>query len=413
MAKIGLKNEKIKILNELVKNDWQTKLALLKNYQEMSLLLINQLLEDEVRQYSGERYSREKPHEGQYSRWGTNPGSVWIGEEKVNIDVPRIYDKVSGSNKSLESYESLKEIEPDERRMLKAMLCGLSTNDYKSVVQQFVDSRGLSRSKVSQRFIEESSKQLEEFNNRDLSTNNFIAIFLDGKYFYKENMVIAIGINDEGIKIPLGFIQMARENAISIDQLLSNLIERGLRFEEGILLVVDGSKALFKAIKDTFGDYAVIQRCQWHKRENILSYLSEKNKDIFKKKINKAYRTESYEGARNQLMSIYNELLHINKSAAQSVLEGLEETLTIHRLGLYEQFNKSFCTTNVIENVNSQLRKYTSKVKCWKTSDQRHRWIAAGLLEGEQKMNKVINHRNLDILKVAIKKEVERVMSKE
>jgi putative transposase len=411
MTNLGLKAEKIKQINEILESDIETKLALLKNQFEISIILINQILEDEVRHYSGERYKHSKPHNGRYSRWGTNRGSVWLGEEKVGIDVPRIYDNESKRNKSLDSYEKLKEIEPDEHRLMKAIIHGLSTNDYKSVVENFIDSRGLSRSNVSQRFIEESTKRLEEFCNRDLSVNNYVAIFIDGKYFYKEQIVIALGVTDDGRKIPLGFIQTTTENSKSIKQLLSNLIERGLKYEDGLLFIIDGSKGLHKAVEEIFGNYSVIQRCQWHKRENVLSYLSDSNKEIYKKKLNKAYNSETYDSALKELTVIHNELIKINKNAANSLQEGLEETLTLHRLGINEDFKKSFSTTNVIENLNSQISKYTRKVKYWKTSDQRQRWIACGLMEAEQRMKRVSNYQNLNILKDKIKQEIQLILN--
>ena len=406
MEKLTLNNGKNKRINAIRRSNNETKLAILKHQFEMSMLIIEEMLEDEVTQYAGERYSRNKPNDGRYNRWGTNPGSVWIGEEKVSIDVPRLYDNENECNKSLENYEKLKSIEPDEERLTKAMLHGLSTNSYKEVVEQFVDSRGLSRSKVSQRFIEESSKKLEEFSNRDLSDNNYVAVFIDGKYFYKEQIVIALGITDDGRKVALGFIQTTTENARSIKQLLANLIERGLKYDDGLLFVIDGSKGLYKAVKETFGNKSVVQRCQWHKRENVVSYLNDADKDTYRKKMNKAYNTETYEEAIVMLKSIHYELTMINRNAANSLLEGLEETLTLHRLQLHEVFKKSFSTTNIIENVNSQIGRYTRNVKYWKTSDQRQRWIAAGLLEVEQKMNKVINYNKLQLMKETIKVEV-------
>lgn len=406
MRKITFKNGKNKRIKALLNTNNEIKLALLKHQFEISIMLINDMLEDEVTQYAGERYSHNKPNKGRYNRWGTNPGSVWIGEEKVSIDVPRLYDNENNSNKSLENYEKLRSIEPDEDRLLKAMLHGLSTNSYKAVVEQFVDSRGLSRSKVSQRFIEESTKKLEEFSNRDLSDNNYVAVFIDGKYFYKEQIVIAIGITDDGRKVAMGFIQTTTENARSIKQLLSNLIERGLNYDDGLLFVIDGSKGLYKAVKETFGNNSVIQRCQWHKRENVVSYLNDRDKDSYRKKMNKAYNAETYDEALSMLKSIHDELSIVNRNAANSLREGLEETLTLHRLQLHGVFKRSFSTTNIIENVNSQLGRFTRNVKYWKSSDQRQRWIAAGLLEAEQKMNKVINHKNLRLMKEKIYNEV-------
>jgi transposase-like protein len=389
MRKIAFKNGKNKRIKTVLNSSIETKLALLKHQFEISMLLIKDMLEDEVTQYAGERYSHKKPNKGRYNRWGTNPGSVWIGEEKVSIDVPRIYDNENRRNKSLGNYEKLRSIEPDEGRLLKAMLNGLSTNSYKGVVEQFVESRGLSRSKVSQRFIEESSKKLEEFSNRDLSVNNYVAVFIDGKYFYKEQIVIAIGITEDGRKVAMGFIQTTTENARSIKQLLANLIERGLKYDDGLLFVIDGSKGLYKAVKETFGNNSVIQRCQWHKRENVVSYLSDMHKDNYRKKMNKAYNAETYDEALRMLKSIHNELTMVNRNAANSLLEGLEETLTLHRLQLHEVFKKSFSTTNIIENVNSQIGRITRNVKYWKSSD--------------------INHNKLPLMKEKIINEVNRL----
>jgi len=406
MSKIGLKSKKINTISQLLEKDLTTKLAVIKHHLDVSYLLINEVLEEEVRSLAGNRYTRNKPYDGRYSRWGTNPGSVRIGDEKVRIEVPRIYDNEEEQNISLESYNKLREVEPDEQRLMKGVLYGLSTSDYRGVVEHFVDSFGLSRSKVSQRFIEESSESLKEFSERDISGHKIIGLFMDGKYLAKEQIVIVLGITEKGDKIPLDFIQTHTENSTSIKQLLARLINRGLKYEEGLLCVIDGSKGLYKAIEETFGQYAVVQRCQWHKRENVLSYLKESDKEKYRKKLNQAYRAESYEEAKKQLYDISNELGRINKNAQSSLREGLEETLTLHRLGLNELFGKSFSTTNVIENLNSQLRKYIGRVKYWKTSDQRQRWIAAALLAIELKMKKVNNHLKLDVLKIKIKVEV-------
>lgn len=402
-----LLNASNKVLKEAFASDNTIKLALLKSQCEIQLLLIDALLEDEIKMYAGERYNRNKPYNGRYSRWGNNPSSVYMGEGKVPINVPRLYDKKSKRNKPLETLEQLKSIVPDEKRLMNAMLNGLSSNNYKLVVEQFLTSRGLSRSKVSSRFVEESARLLEEFSTRDLSGEKFVSIFIDGKYFQKSQIVIALGITEDGRKMALGFVQTTTENSIAIKGLLTNLIDRGLRFEEGILFVVDGSRGLHKAIDETFGEYAVFQRCQWHKRENVLSHLNERDKAYFKKKLNKAYSSESYDCAKSELLDIHRELQTINKSAAGSLLEGMEDTLTLHRLCLYEKFGRSFKTTNIIESLNSQIGRYTRNVKNWRTSDQRHRWIAAGLLEAERRMRRVANHDELNVMQEAIKKEIE------
>jgi putative transposase len=406
MAKIGLKNEKANSLKEIMEMDSISKIAVLKHHMDLSCILINEILEEEVRSLSGERYSHDKPNNNRYSRWGTNPGSVFIGEEKVRIDVPRVYDKESGRNVSLESYEEMRNIEPDESRLINGVLYGLSMNDYQGAVRHFTDSMGLSRSKVSQRFIEESGKKLEEFTNRDISNYNFVSLFIDGKYLSKEQMVIVVGITDQGEKIALDFIQTHTENSKPIGALLQKLIERGLKYEEGLLCVIDGAKGLKKALEEVFGAYVVIQRCQWHKRENVKSYLSEEAQKKYSKKISEAYGKVEYKDAKSCLEQIAYELEKINVSAAASMREGMEETLTLHRLGLNVEFGKSFATTNVIENVNSQIRKYLGRVKNWSSSNQRYRWLACALLEAEKRMRRVDNYKNLYVLKKKINEEV-------
>jgi transposase-like protein len=408
----GLNRKKI---SWLLEQDLDIKLEALSHHLEISRMLINDVLEDEVKNYSGVRYSHSKPYNGQYSRWGYNAGSVKIGDRKIKVDIPRIYDKKNSCNRPLNSYEQLKEIEGVDDRVLKAILLGLSTRDYDQVVENLLDSFGISHSSVSKDFIEKSSKRLEEFENRDLSGNDFVSIFIDGKYLAKEQIIIVLGITMQGEKIPIGFIQSATENSQSIKELLNNLVERGLRYEAGLLCIIDGSKGLYKAIKEVFGSYALIQRCQWHKRENVLSYLNKNKQEHYRKLINKAYKTEDYNQARQLLLEIIKDLKSENLSASRSLEEGLEETLTLHRLGLKENFGRSFSTTNCIENLNSQIDKYLRKVKYWKTSTQRYRWVACALLEIEQRMRKVHNYRKLNIMRDKIQQElgIKQIIGKE
>jgi len=201
----------------------------------------------------------------------------------------------------------------------------------------------------------------------------------------------------------LGFIHTTTENSCAIKGLLKNLIERNFKFEEGILVVSDGSKGIKKAVEETFGEKAAMQRCQWHKRENVISYLTDKDKQIYRGKMQRAYEEPLYQTARERLMGIYEELTTINRSAANSLLEGLEETLTIHRLRLREQLGRSFCTTNIIENINSQLSRNLRNVKRWRDTQMQARWVAISLLEIEQNMNRVKNYEKLHLLREALK----------
>lgn len=395
-----------KNLEWLLDQPVEIQFELFRHHIELSKLLINQLLQDEVEQKAGEKYTRAKPFDGRFSRWGYNPGSVRIGEEKVKMEIPRLYDNKTEETVGLENYQKLKEIELPSQQLLKKIILGLSEHDYKTVTQQAIESFGLSQSSVSRAFMEQSSKILEDFEKRDLSHYDFVALVIDGKHLLKEQVVIALGVTHTGDKIPLGFIQTTTENSIAVKGLLKNLIERNFQFTEGLLAILDGAKGLAKAIKETFGEYVVIQRCQWHKRENVVSYLKEEDEIHYRGKLQRAYLEPEYNAAKNKLLEIRDELKKINRSAANSLEEGLEETLTIHRLGLIEELGKSLTTTNIIENLNSQLNKYVGRIKRWVNPEMQARWVATALVEVEQKMRRINNHKKLNLLRIALKSEL-------
>jgi transposase-like protein len=395
-----------KNLEWLLDQPVETQFELFRYHIELAKLLINQLLQDEVEQKAGEKYTRAKPFDGQFSRWGYNPGSVRIGEEKVKMEIPRLYDNKAEETVGLENYQKLKEIELPSEQLLKKIILGLSEHDYKTVTQQAIESFGLSQSSVSRAFMEQSSKILEDFEKRDLSHYDFVALVIDGKHLLKEQVVIALGVTNTGDKIPLGFIQTTTENSIAVKGLLQNLIARNFQFTEGLLAIIDGAKGLAKAIKETFGEYVVIQRCQWHKRENVVSYLKEEDEAHYRGKLQRAYLEPEYHAAKNKLLEIRDELKEINRSAAKSLEEGLEETLTIHKLGLIEELGKSLTTTNIIENLNSQLNKYVGRIKRWVNPEMQARWVATALVEVEQKMRRINNHKKLYLLRIALKSEL-------
>ncbi|MDP3147761.1 MAG: transposase [Ignavibacteria bacterium] len=395
-----------KNLEWLLDQPVEIQFEIFRHHIELSKLLINQLLQDEVVQKAGEKYTRAKPFDGQFSRWGYNPGSVRIGEEKVKMEIPRLYDNKAEETVGLENYQKLKEIELPSEQLLKKIILGLSEHDYKTVTQQAIESFGLSQSSVSRAFMEQSSKILEDFEQRDLSHYDFVALVIDGKHLLKEQVVIALGVTNTGDKIPLGFIQTTTENSIAVKGLLKNLIERNFQFTEGLLAILDGAKGLAKAIKETFGEYVVIQRCQWHKRENVVSYLKEEDELHYRGKLQRAYLEPEYNAAKNKLLEIRDELKEINRSAANSLEEGLEETLTIHKLGLIEELGKSLTTTNIIENLNSQLNKYVGRIKRWVNPEMQARWVATALVEVEQKMRRINNHKKLYLLRTALKSEL-------
>jgi len=394
------------------KIDWllnqpiQVQLSIVEQHLDICKLVINSVLDAGVEQLCGKRYSRDKPNEGRYDRWGYNPGSVKMGNQKLSIDVPRIYDKEKDENASLEIYQQIKELPEQKDEVVQSVLHGISMRDYKKVATQMVDSFGLSSSTISRQFIERSREAVEEFCNRRFDDLEIVALFIDGKHLSGEQMIITLGVTLQGDKIPLAVIQSSTENSKAIEQMFSDLIHRGLKYEYGLLCIIDGSKGIHKAVEKVFGSKAVIQRCQWHKRENVVSYLREDLKATYRAKLQHAYRNQIYDQAKNELLDIADQLRTINVQATKSLLEGLEETLTLQRLGLIRTFGVSFSTSNCIENLNSQLTKYTGKVKRWMDSEQRYRWVISGLLQIEKQMQKVKNCRQLHQLADVIAKEV-------
>ena len=398
-----IKREKLDWLHSL---KLDMKLELLKHQVELSRIMINEILETEVKLLSGERYNHIKPNEGRYSRWGYNPGSVRIGSEKVPIDVPRVMDKMLKKDVRLENYGLLKALPEPDAEVINKIILGLSQRDYERVSKDGIESFGLSQPSVSRMFIEASSKALEEFENRDISQHDIIALIIDGKSLFKQGIIVCMGVTIKGEKIVLGFIQSTTENSRAIKQLLKGLIKRGLNFYKGILAVSDGSKGIKKAINEVFGKYCVHQRCMWHKRENVISYLGEQDQEKYRKKLQKAYRESNYKTAKGMLLKIRDELKELNIHAARSLEEGLEETLTLHRLGLIEKLGASLGTTNCIESLNSQLGRYMRKVTRWRNSNQILRWTAVAILESERRMNKIRNYRSLFTLREVLMKQL-------
>lgn len=389
-------------LEWLLKQPAEKQYQLFQNFIDVAKLHYNQLMEEELRLKAGEKYERGK----RYHRWGKNPGSIRIGEEKVPVEVPRFYDKEESRTEESDYYRKLHDIPMPSEEVLKKIIKGLSQHDYEEVTKSVMESFGLSQSSISRTFIEESGKRLEEFENRDLGLYDFVALIIDGKYLSRDNIVIGLGVTITGVKVPLGFIQTTTENGEAVKGLLKNLIDRNFHFEEGLLTIIDGSKGLKKAVEETFGGFTITQRCQWHKRENVVSYLPEEKKDIYRGKLQRAYDEPDYETAKGRLFEVRDELKKINRTAANSLEEGLEETLTIHRLGLVEILGRGFTTTNLIENLNSQLAKYIRKVKRWINSEMRARWVAVALIEIEKRMRRVNRYEKLHLLRTALSAEL-------
>jgi len=391
-------------MEELKEKTFEVKLALLQHHLQLARIFVQELLEEEVEEKAGQRHSHD---DRRFSRWGSNPGSVRIGEEKVPVKVPRMIDTETEKTCSPERYQQMKELPEMSDKMQEAILLGLSQNDYERVASKFVDGFGLSQSAVSERFIERSAKALEEFETRSLEEVDLVAMIIDAKHVAGKQMVVALGVTAGGRKIPLGFVEASTEHHEPVKGLLRDLLDRGLSYDQGILFVTDGASGLHKAIREIFSGYALIQRCQWHKRENIVGYLPKADRKKWRRKLRRAYREPTYKEAKSALKDLHAELQQVNRSAARSLQEGLEQTLTLHRLGVFEEVGRSLKTTNAIENLNSLVGEYIGNVKRWHHSKQRARWFALGLLEAEQRMNRIAGYEDLPRLRDALQNELD------
>lgn len=302
--------------------------------------------------------------------------------------------KEKGVEILLTSYEQFQNPHLMERMSFARVLGGLSQHRYEEAALTIPETFGIKQSSISRKFIKATARQLKKLLERDLSHEEIVAIFLDGKWLTDHNLIIAVGGKLDGSKIILGFIEGASENSSICKDFLKDLIKRGLKTDQKILFIVDGSKGFHKAIKELFGEKGFIQRCQWHKRENVLKYLPLKNLDHFRSKLPGA-ESSSYEEAKKRLNQIKSELKVINESAVRSLEEGLEETLTLQRLGVFKELGPSLKTTNIAESINSRVEADTKGVCYWKNSNQRQRWVGSILLEVEPKLRKLKGCRHL------------------
>ena len=403
---------------------------------------MQEVLDQEVTALAGARYARKDASVGG-RRHGSNPGTVGLAGQRVPIRVPRIrsvagseipvrsYEALHGEGEvndlllkrvlygiSCRNYEAAAEAIPvrsyealhGEGEMndllLKRVLYGISCRNYEAAAEAIPGAIGLSGSTVSRGFIQASAAKLREFQERDLSGEDVVAVVLDGKTFADATMVLALGITITGEKRFLGFVETDTENAQVLTPFLRSLVERGLDLSQGVLVILDGGKGLRSAVTKAFRHRALVQRCQWHKRENVVRYLATTEQAVWRQRLQRAYNRPTYEEALGALETLHGELDDRNQSAAGSLAEGLDETVTLHRLGLYGVLSRSLKTTNCLESINALVEERCAKVDHWPNSNQRHRWLATALLDIEPRVRKVMGYRHLPKLRAALKREL-------
>ncbi len=358
---------------------------------ELGLLVASGLLEDEVTRLCGPRYQRRPGRS--HTRYGRQRGVATLAGQKVAIQRPRVRHTDGRGERPLEIYARLQSPDAMPRAVLRRMVRGVSTRDYAGVVDLARDGFGVAKSSVSRDFVRASAADVQALAERRFEGQRFPVVMIDGVEYAGQTMIVALGITEDGSKRILGLRQGATENAGVCVALLEELQARGLDTSRPTLLVLDGSKALHAAVTRVWGDRAVIQRCQVHKRRNLKAHLAEKHHAELDRHLAAAYQAVDYEKARASLETTAKWLSRLNPDAAASLREGLEETLTVIRLGLTGPLRRTLCSTNPIESALSVTQRVTARVTHWRDGDMRQRWCVAGLLRAESKFRRVKGHR--------------------
>jgi putative transposase len=367
---------------------------------EMGLRVAQSLLEDEVNQRCGPRYERREGRAE--TRYGHQRGTVVIAGQKVPIQRPRIRYRQRCGEAALERYTLLQSPEAMPQAVLKRLVRGVSCRDYEGVVDLAREGFGVKKSCVSRSFVKASSAQVRQLAERRWEGIRFPVIYIDGVEYAGETMVCALGVTEKGQKQVLGLRQGATENAAVCAALLEELRERGLATEQPTLFVLDGAKALRSAVRRVWGRYAVIQRCQVHKKRNVKAHLPQKHWPELSRQLSLAYQADDYDQAVNTLQTTARWLDRLSPDAAASLREGMDETLTVVRLNLPRLLRRTLATTNPIESAFSVAQNVTRRVKRWREGDMRHRWCTAGLLRAESKFRRVKGHRQIPHLLTAL-----------
>jgi len=397
----------VKTLREYGALSIDAKVEAIQQMVPLALMHALDMIENDVRRLAGDRYGRNGI--AGYDRWGRQDGSICLHDQRIPIQYTRVRNTKKRKEAPNPSYMQLHQpATAVDERLLKRVLHGISCRNYRECAELIPQAFSLSASTVSRKYIRATLEKLQELRDRSLEGYDFVALLIDGKAFGDDELIIALGVTMGGEKIPLGFVQSGVENARVTKDFLNGLIGRGLKYDKGLLCIIDGAKGFRKAIDDVFGAHGVIQRCQWHKRENVKDYLRKDLQPSFRDKLRRAYAKEGYGEAKSALQTIKKELRLMNESAVTSLEEGFEETLTLHRLGVAKELRKSLSTTNMIESVNSLIGQRTDKVDRWRNSSQKQRWVATALLDIEPRLNRISGYRQLPALRAALQREVQR-----
>jgi putative transposase len=384
-----------------------TKKGLLSFVQQMGMVALSELLVTEAAMIAG---PKGQHIEGRtHHHWGTATTPICFGGRNVSLPHPRVRarGRGRGAEVALPSVEALRDGDPMSDRVVEQIALGVSTRGYDrslEPVDESIETRGTSKSNASRALIDATTEKLAQFVSRKLDDMDLVAIFIDGIEFAGHSVLIALGVTIDGTKTPLGIWAGSTENTVVVTELLSNLVGRGLRVEASMLFVIDGGKAIRKALRDVFGSRAVVQRCQVHKARNVRDHLPESRRAYVAKQMRNAYDSATAATAKKKLMQLASWLeANGEDGAAASLREGLDETLTVMRLNLPAALRRTFATTNPIENMNGSLRRIARNVKRWKDETMIRRWVALGIAEAQKGFRRVKGYVHMPSLVAALR----------
>jgi putative transposase len=380
----------------------ETRTELLELVTRSGLKVLTAMLEEDRTSVCGPRYAHEPDRPA--SRAGTVRSEVVLGGRKVAIQRPRA--RTAAGEVPLPTFQTMAQRDPLDRRVVEQMLVGVATRQYARSLDALpadIPSRGTSKSAVSRRFVAKTRAQLETWQARPLDALALAVLLLDGVHVGEHCLIVALGVTEDGTKQALGLWEGSTENSTLCQSLLANLQSRGLRTDRSLLVILDGSKALHKAVRMMFGEAALVQRCQIHKLRNVLDHLSERQRPWVKAILQRAYRQDDVATAKRLLQDLARRLDGDYPSAAESVREGLDETLTIIGLALSPALRRSLSTTNAAESLISRTRYVKRNVKRWRGGQMVLRWVAAGVLEAVKGFRRLKGHKEMPKLVAALR----------
>jgi len=357
------------------------------------LVVMRQMLDAELESIVGVKHAKLDERVGNWH--GTTTGQVVLGARKISVQRPR-GRLVDGGEVELDSWATFASEDLLRQVVVERMLAGVATRRHE-LVGEPVGQTGtaVSKSAVSRRFVAATTAAVAELLEADLSGLDTAVLMIDGLNIAGEMIVVALVICADGTKVPVGLRLGDTENSVVVKDLLADLVDRGLRFEHGILAVLDGSKALRKGVAKVFGAKAIVQRCTLHKRRNVIDYLPVARRKAMDKRLASIFANADAEAGLRDARRLAAQLKRDHPDAAGSLLEGLEEMFTVARLGITGALRRSLTNTNCIESMISTVRVVTHRVKNWQDGDMKKRWIATGMIEAQRTFRRVRGHTQM------------------